>query len=107
MLNRFSPQVELVVLQSVRNTHDETTGAADYLKTRGLTRIIVTSSPTHTFRAAALLEKAGMDVLATPARETTFDLENLDRSEERLKAFGVIAHERLGILVYRRRGWIN
>lgn len=107
MLARFVPEVELVVLSPVRNTHDEAMLAADYLKARGLKRIIVTSSPTHTFRGAAVLEAQGLDVMASPARETRFDLETLDQPEERLASFGSIIHERLGIVVYRRRGWIR
>jgi len=107
MLRRFAPAVELVVLSPVRNTYDEATLAAEYLKARGLKRIIVTSSPTHTFRGAAVLEALGLETLSSPARETRFDLENLDRPEERLAAFGSVIHERLGIFVYRRRGWIR
>ena len=107
LLARFKPDVELVVLAPTLNTHDEAVMAAEYLKKRGLKRIIVTSSPTHTFRGAALLEAQGLEVMASPSRETRFDLETLDRSEERLDAFGSIIHERLGILVYRRRGWIR
>ena len=107
LLARFKKDVELVVLQPVRNTHDEAVLAAEYLKARGLKRIIVTSSPTHTYRGAALLEMAGLEVMASPARETRFDLETLDRPEERLLSFGSIIHERLGILVYRQRGWIR
>ena len=107
MLDRFCPDAELVVQQPVSNTHDEATLAARYLKSKGLKRIIVTSSPTHTFRAAALLENLGLEVIAVPAIETSVDLENLDRSEERLRAFSMIIHERLGIMVYRQRGWIR
>jgi len=107
LLARFKPDVELVVLGPTLNTHDEAVMAAEYLRARGLKRIILTSSPTHTFRGAALLEAQGLEVMASPSRETRFDLENLDRSEERLEAFGSIIHERLGILVYRQRGWIR
>ena len=57
--------------------------------------------------ARLLLEAQGLEVMATPSRETRFDLENLDRPEERLLAFGAIIHERLGLFVYRRRGWIR
>jgi len=107
MLARFRPEAELVVLEVVRNTHDETRLAAQYMKAHGLKRIIVTSSPTHTFRGAALLEMEGLEVAATPSIETLFDIENLDRPEERLRAFGAIIHERVGLIVYRRRGWIR
>lgn len=107
LLARFAPNTELVVLGTTVNTHDEAILAAAYLKERGLRRIIVATSPTHTFRAAALLEAQGLEVTATPAGETAFDLENLDRAEERLHAFGPAIHERVGILVYRQRGWIR
>lgn len=107
LLARFKPEVEIVDLGPTLNTRDEAVMAADYLKKRGLRRIIVTSSPTHTYRGAALLEAQGLEVMATPARETRFDLETLDRPEERLLSFGAIIHERLGIVVYRQRGWIR
>jgi len=107
LLARFKPEAEIVDLGPTLNTRDEAVRAAEYLKKRGLRRIIVTSSPTHTYRAAALLEAQGLEVMAAPSRETRFDLETLDRPEERLMAFGSIIHERLGILVYRFRGWIR
>jgi uncharacterized SAM-binding protein YcdF (DUF218 family) len=107
LLARFKPEAELVDLGPTFNTRDEAIMAAEYLRKRGLKRIIVTSSPTHTFRGAALLEAQGLEVMATPSRETRFDLETLDRADERLLAFGAIIHERLGILVYRQRGWIR
>jgi uncharacterized SAM-binding protein YcdF (DUF218 family) len=95
------------VLGPVRNTHDEALATLDYFRSHGLNRLIVTSSPTHTFRAAALFEGQGLEVMATPAIETRFDLQTLDRAEERLASFGSIIHERLGIFVYRKRGWIR
>jgi len=107
LLARFKLEVEIVDLGPARNTHDEAVMTADYLKKRGLRRVIVTTAPTHTYRGAALLEAQGLEVMAAPSRETRFDLETLDRPEERLQAFGAIIHERLGILVYRRRGSIR
>lgn len=107
LLKRFLPGIELVDLGQTMNTHDEAVLAAAYLKRLGLSKIIVATSPTHTFRAGALLEAQGLQVMATPSRETRFDLETLDRPEERLRAFGAMIHEHLGIFVYRRRGWIR
>ena len=52
------------------NTHDEAVMTAEYLKKRGLRRIIVTTAPTHTYRGAALLEAQGLEVMAAPSRET-------------------------------------
>lgn len=107
LLKRFKPEVELVDLGPTVNTHDEAVMTGEYLNKRGLSRVIVVSSPTHTFRGAAVLEAQGLDVMASPARETGFDLETLDRPGERLASFGAAIHEHLGILVYRRRGWIK
>jgi hypothetical protein len=46
-------------------------------------------------------------VFAVPAVETRFDLERLRWPGDRREAFAAIAHERIGLLVYRRRGWID
>jgi uncharacterized SAM-binding protein YcdF (DUF218 family) len=107
MLARYRPEVELVALGPVRNTHDEALAAIAYMRSKGLKRLILTTSATHTFRAAALFDGQGLEVMATPSMETRFDLQNLGRSEERLAAFGQVIHERLGLFVYRRRGWIR
>lgn len=107
LLKRFTPEVELVDLGPTLNTHDEAVMTAEYLGKRGLRRVIVVSSPAHTYRGAAVLEAQGLEVMASPARETRFDLETLDRAEERLWSFGAMIHEHLGIFVYRRRGWIR
>ncbi len=107
MLTRFRPDAELVDLGSTLNTHDEALLTASYMRAHGVRRLIVTTSPTHTFRGAAVLEAQGLEVLSAPCLETKFDLETLDRSEERLMSFGAIIHERLGIFAYRWRGWIK
>jgi uncharacterized SAM-binding protein YcdF (DUF218 family) len=71
-----------------------------------VSRVLAVTSPTHTRRAAATLEKQGLAVISVPSIETNFDLERLRHPGDRRRAFGAIAHERLGLVVYRRRGWI-
>jgi hypothetical protein len=61
----------------------------------------------HLPRRRRARSSQGLDVMASPARETRFDLETLDQPEERLASFGSIIHERVGIVVYRRRGWMR
>jgi uncharacterized SAM-binding protein YcdF (DUF218 family) len=70
-------------------------------------RVLAVTSPTHSRRAAAALEKEGLVVMAAPSIETRFDLERLNWPGDRREAFAAIAHERLGLVVYRRRGWID
>jgi len=106
-LSRFAPQGELVTIGPISNTHDEAVALAALGRERGFSSVLAVTSPTHSVRAAAALEKQGLRVVAVPAVETTFDLERLERPDDRREAFGPIIHERLGLVVYRRRGWID
>ena len=103
----FAPRGEVVGVGRIRNTHDEAVAVARLFRERGWTRVLAVTSPTHTRRAAAALEKQGLVVIAVPAVETRFDLERLHWPGDRRAAFAAIAHERVGLFVYRRRGWID
>ena len=105
-IRRFAPAVEVLSFGPIQSTHDEAVQLAALFRERGWKRVLAVTSPTHTHRAAACLEKVGLEVVSVPAIETDFDLERLDAPSDRRDAFGVIAHERLGLIVYRRRGWI-
>jgi uncharacterized SAM-binding protein YcdF (DUF218 family) len=97
---------EVIVVGRILNTHDEAVAVARLFRERGFTRVLAVTSPTHTRRAAATLEKEGLTVIAVPSIETGFDLEQLRWPSDRRRAFAVVAHERIGLVVYRRRGWI-
>jgi uncharacterized SAM-binding protein YcdF (DUF218 family) len=103
----FAGRGEVVSVGRIRNTHDEAVAVARLFRERGWTRVLAVTSPTHTRRAAAALEKEGLRVFAVPSAETGFDLEGLHWPGDRRKAFSAIAHERIGLFVYRRRGWID
>jgi uncharacterized SAM-binding protein YcdF (DUF218 family) len=105
-LARFARQGEVLRIGTIVNTHDEAVALAALCRERGIRRILAVTSPTHTRRAAATLEKQGLVAISVPSVETNFDLEQLVYPGDRRRAFGVIAHERLGLVVYRRRGWI-
>jgi uncharacterized SAM-binding protein YcdF (DUF218 family) len=98
---------EVLQLGRVVNTHDEAVELARLGGVRGTRRVLAVPSPTHTRRAAAALEKQGLVAIAVPAVETNFDLERLRHPGDRRRAFAAIAHERIGLVVYRRRGWID
>jgi uncharacterized SAM-binding protein YcdF (DUF218 family) len=106
-LDAFAREGEMVVVGRIRNTHDEAVAVARVCRERGWTRVLAVTSPTHTRRAAAALEKEGLVVVSVPSVETRFDLERLRWPGDRREAFGAVAHERLGLVVYRRRGWID
>jgi uncharacterized SAM-binding protein YcdF (DUF218 family) len=102
----FAPGCEVLAVGPVRNTHDEAMAVGRLFRDRGWQRVLAVSSPAHTLRAAGSLEHEGLQVVSVPAVETRYDVETFDRPGERRGAFGAIVHERAGILVYRRRGWI-
>jgi uncharacterized SAM-binding protein YcdF (DUF218 family) len=106
-LNAFAGRGEVVSVGRILNTHDEAVAVAKLCREHGWSRVLAVTSPTHTRRAAAALEKEGLVVLAVPSVETRFDLERLHWPEDRRAAFGAIAHERIGLVVYRRRGWVD
>ena len=80
---------------------------ARLFRERGWRKLLLVTSPTHSRRAAATFEREGVSVVSSPSMETRFDLENLTRTDDRLFAFGAVLHERVGLGVYRWRGWID
>ncbi len=106
-LDAFAHRGEVVSVGRIVNTRQEAMAVGRLCRERGWTRVLAVTSPTHTRRAAAALEKEGIVVLAVPSIETRFDLERLNWPGDRREAFSAIAHERLGLVVYRRRGWIR
>jgi len=98
---------ELVVAGRAENTHEEAVAVAQLARQRGFKRILLVTSPIHSRRASGAFEKEGLAVVSSPSRETRFDLETLDGWRDRLSAFGSVMHERLGLWVYARRGWLS
>jgi uncharacterized SAM-binding protein YcdF (DUF218 family) len=105
-LAKFARQGEVLRIGPIVNTHDEAVALAALCRERGIRRILAVTSPTHTRRAAATLEKQGLVAISVPSVETNYDLESLRHPGDRRRAFGYVAHERVGLVVYRRRGWI-
>ena len=97
---------EVLDVGRIGNTHDEAVALAALAKTRGWTRIVAVTSPTHSKRACATLERQGLVAIASPSSETRFDLPALPSADDRLRAFAQILHEVVGSWTYRRRGWI-
>lgn len=104
---RYAPRAEVLVVGPIRNTREEAVAAARLLRERGLRRVLAVTSPVHTRRAAGALEREGLEVVAVPSIETRYDLEGLESPGDRRRAFGSVAHERIGLVVYARRGWLK
>jgi uncharacterized SAM-binding protein YcdF (DUF218 family) len=103
----FAPGTEVVAVGPILNTHDEALAAEALFSERGWKRVLLVTSPTHTRRAAATFETLGLHVIAVPAVQTRFDVQALEYPADRREAFSNLAHEWLGLFVYRQRGWID
>jgi uncharacterized SAM-binding protein YcdF (DUF218 family) len=99
--------VEVLPVGPVRRTRDEAVAVAALCRERGWSRVLLVTSPLHSRRGALSMEREGVGVVSSPALETQFDLETLDRPAERLRAFASALHERLGLWYYEWKGWIR
>jgi uncharacterized SAM-binding protein YcdF (DUF218 family) len=106
-VERFVPSAQVTAVGPILNSHDEAVAVARLCGEKGWTRILAVTSPTHTRRASAALEAQGLEVVSVPAVETKFDLERLEYPGDRRQSFSNLAHEHLGLIVYRYRGWID
>jgi uncharacterized SAM-binding protein YcdF (DUF218 family) len=107
MLADLRVDAELHVVGPIRNTREEAVAVGEISRLMGWRRILSVTSPTHSRRAALALEREGLAVTSVPSVETRFDLETLDRREERIDALGALLHERVGLVWYRLRGYAH
>jgi uncharacterized SAM-binding protein YcdF (DUF218 family) len=98
-------EAEVVTVGPVADTHDEAVAVAALYRARGWRRVIVVTSPLHSRRAAAAFEHQGLEVVSAPAAEGRYDAA-LDDADDRVRGFGDVLHERLGLWLYHRRGWL-
>jgi Uncharacterized conserved protein len=96
-----------IEVDSVSSTRDEAVRSAKRLLPEGLRHIVVVTSPFHTRRACATFEAVGFTVSCFPSRSRGVATQHPHNSEERLAAFGEYVYERLGMIKYRWKGWIQ
>lgn len=106
-LDELGVRTELIGVGPVSTTRDEALALAALFRARGWRRVLLVTSPLHSRRAAATFERAGVEVISSPSRETLFDLDELAYPDDRLLALRSILHERIGLLVYGWRGWLQ
>jgi uncharacterized SAM-binding protein YcdF (DUF218 family) len=97
----------LVLAGRAENTREEALLVGKLARDRGFKLVLLVTSPIHSRRASAALETEGATIVSTPSAETRFDLETLGTWGDRLAAFGSVMHERLGLWMYARRGWVR
>lgn len=89
------PTIE--VLRRVTTTRDEAARVADLARANAWTRVLLVTSPSHSRRAAATFEAAGVNVVSVTASEPLFD-SALALPSDRLTALGVVVYEGLSRL---------
>ncbi len=106
LVSRLGLETEPVSAGRADTTREEAVAVASLARRRGWKLLLVVSSPLHSRRVCAALEKEGVTVVSTPSLENRFNIEELNTAADRLAAFGSVMHERLGFWVYARRGWV-
>ncbi|GMR23152.1 MAG: hypothetical protein BMS9Abin37_1556 [Acidobacteriota bacterium] len=101
---------EIIIVGPTRNTHDEAVAVSEVVRAHAFDRIIVVTAPSHTRRACAALEAEGVTVTCVPSQQIHFDFENLAEpfdADSHVRAFGPVLHERVGLVYYNLRRWIE
>lgn len=97
----------ILVTERVFSTRDEAMRASSLLTPKGIRRIHVVTSPSHTGRACRTFERVGFVVTCAPSisRDVPVAPASLFRSADRLEAFGWWLYERVATAVYHLKGW--
>jgi uncharacterized SAM-binding protein YcdF (DUF218 family) len=101
-----APGTTVRFVRNVHSTRDEALAFAAMARTHGWRRVALVTSPMHSRRACATVERAGLAVVCRPAAPRTYDPNRLDRPFNRRMAFQDVLYETLATGLYRLRGWI-
>jgi uncharacterized SAM-binding protein YcdF (DUF218 family) len=91
---------------TVQSTRDEAIQLAAFLEPAGARTIAVVTSPMHTRRACATLERVGFRVICVAAREHLGTTWHPVTGSDRVAAFRAYLHERVAMLKYQWKGWV-
>jgi uncharacterized SAM-binding protein YcdF (DUF218 family) len=106
LMENFGIAAELQTVGGNENTHDEALSLARLSREHGWKRVIVVTSPYHSRRACGAVAHEGLSVVCSPSVETRYDVDDLSRTDARRRAFSAALHERIGLWLYRWRGWL-
>ena len=106
------PEDAIMVETNSRNTHQNAIYSFETLKAQGVDRILLVTGSFHMPRAAAVFRHVGFEVIPSPSNFSVTDYRRpklIDwwPSLGNLAQAKAVIHEKLGIFVYRFRGWID
>jgi uncharacterized SAM-binding protein YcdF (DUF218 family) len=102
----LAPATVVHTVKNVFSTRDEAVEFAALARKHGWTRVTLVTSPMHSARACAAVEKAGLRVECRPAEPRDYALARLDLAENRRLIFADIVYETVAWTWYRFRGWV-
>ncbi|MHC8865774.1 YdcF family protein [Arenicellales bacterium IMCC57338] len=113
LLEEFGvPSAAILVESDSRNTHENAVRTRKILGAIGIDQILLVTSGFHMKRAVLSFEKSGFDVIPAPSGISVVDYAQprfLDwwPSLGNLKKAQILIHEKIGLIVYRIRGWTD
>ncbi len=106
LVDLIAPHLQVKFAFNVQSTRDEAVDFARIATKEGWKKVLLITSPSHTLRACATVEKAGLAVTCLPSNARDYSISRLDISSNRRKAFSDVLYESAAILLYRARGWM-
>ena len=113
MLKEWGIPGEVILIEGrSRNTYENALETKQILKDKQIDKILLVTSAFHMPRALATFRTVGIDAVPSPSSYSIVDYVRpriLDwvPSVGNLVRMQAVIHEKLGILVYRYRGWIG
>jgi uncharacterized SAM-binding protein YcdF (DUF218 family) len=105
------PQSAIIFEGNSRNTRENAVETSRLLKNRQLNRVLLVTSAFHMPRALAAFRGVGINAIPSPssisAELAQPTLLNWIPSLDGLGTMQSVVHEKIGIFVYRMRGWID
>ena len=113
LLKQWGVSVDSIIVESKsRNTHENAKEINKLMEIRGFDKVLLVTSAFHMPRALATFRTVGIDAIPAPSDYSVVDYSKpiiLDwiPSISNLGKLQAVIREKLGILVYRYRGWIS
>ena len=106
LVDLIAPKITVTFAYNVQSTRDEAVDFASIAGKNGWEKVLLVTSPSHTRRACATVEKAGLAVKCMPSNARDYSISRLDMPSNRRRAFSDVLYESAAILLYRARGWM-
>jgi uncharacterized SAM-binding protein YcdF (DUF218 family) len=100
------PGASVRFVRNVFSTYDEAVAFTALARTNGWRRVILVTSPMHSARACATLEKTGLSVECRPADGRDYSVRRMGSAQDRREMFKDVVYEVAAAMLYRVRGWL-